>query len=234
MMTTGERIRYFRKHRKMTQVQLAEMTGIHPVSIRKYEINLMQPQLEQIQRIAEALNVNINALVGYDSMPMKISTVGDLLGFLMICHRAQLITITGERDPESGGLRPDTVSLVPNPVLANLIGVSVGTNKKCREADITHLHMLIKDPSILSLLISWERSLHLREHTKEMQKEDPRVLGPTLEKILADELRGYDELDLILQSINTPLTEYAPHASDLSAGEQLSGSHHDEDDPAGL
>ena len=62
-----------------------------------------------------------------------------------------------------------------------------------------------------------------------MQKEDPRVLGPTLEKILADELRGYDELDLILQSINTPLTEYAPHASDLSAGEQLSGSHHNED-----
>ena len=49
MMTTGERIRYFRKQRKLTQVQLAEMTGIHPVSIRKYEINLMQPQIEQIE-----------------------------------------------------------------------------------------------------------------------------------------------------------------------------------------
>ena len=234
MMTTGERIRFFRKQRKLTQVQLAEMTGIHPVSIRKYEINLMQPQLEQIQRIADALNININALVGYDSMPMKISTVGDLLGFLMICHRAQLITITGERDPDSGGLRPDTVSLVLNPVLANLISISVGQNKISREADINQLHILMKDPGILSLLISWERSLIIREHDIEKQKVDPRILGPTLEKIITDQLQRLDELELILQSINTPLTEYAPHASDLSAGEQLSGSHHDEDDPAGL
>ena len=223
MMTTGERIRFFRKQRKLTQAQLADMTGIHPVSIRKYEINLMQPQLEQIQRIADALNININALVGYDSMPMKISTVGDLLGFLMICHRAQLITITGERDPDSGGLRPDTVSLVPNPVLANLIGVSVEQNKKSQEADISRLHILMKDPDILSLLISWERSLLIREHVMERQKADPRLLGPTLEKINSDQLQSLDELELILQSISTPLTAYETPGSDTPEdGEQSS------------
>ncbi len=231
MMTTGERIRYFRKKSKLTQAQLAEKTGIHPVSIRKYEINLMQPQLEQIQRIADALNININALVGYDSMPMKINTVGDLLGFLMICHRAQLVTITGERDPDTGGLRPETVSLVPNPVLSNLISVSVGKNKKSREADISKLCMQIKDPSVLSLLISWERSLHIREHTVEMQKEDPRILGSALEKILSDQLRGFDELDLILQSISTPLAEYESAASDPPADGQQLDNLPNEDDP---
>lgn len=228
MMTTGERIRFFRKQRKLTQVQLAEMTGIHPVSIRKYEINLMQPQLEQIQRIADALNININALVGYDSMPMKISTVGDLLGFLMICHRAQLITITGERDPDSGGLRPDTVSLVLNPVLANLISISVGQDKISREADINQLHILMKDPGILSLLISWERSLIIREDDIEKQKEDPRILGPTLEKIITDQLQRLDELELILQSISTPLAAYAAEASGSPVNHQQPDSLTDE------
>ena len=39
MLTVGDKIKYFRKQRGMTQAQLAELTGIHPVSIRKYEIN---------------------------------------------------------------------------------------------------------------------------------------------------------------------------------------------------
>ena len=52
MLTVGDKIKYFRKQRGMTQAQLAELTGIHPVSIRKYEINKMQPQSQQIERIA--------------------------------------------------------------------------------------------------------------------------------------------------------------------------------------
>ena len=33
MLTVGDKIKYFRKQRGMTQAQLAELTGIHPVSI---------------------------------------------------------------------------------------------------------------------------------------------------------------------------------------------------------
>ena len=55
MLTIGDRIKYFRKRRGLTQAQLAECTGIHPVSIRKYETNKMQPQLSQIEKIADAL-----------------------------------------------------------------------------------------------------------------------------------------------------------------------------------
>jgi transcriptional regulator with XRE-family HTH domain len=49
MMTIGEKIRTIRATRNMTQAKLAELTGIHPVSIRKYETNKMQPQLPQIE-----------------------------------------------------------------------------------------------------------------------------------------------------------------------------------------
>ena len=37
-MTIGEKIKYFRKRIGITQAKLAELSGIHPVSIRKYEI----------------------------------------------------------------------------------------------------------------------------------------------------------------------------------------------------
>lgn len=45
-MNIGERIKFCRKHRGMTQDRLAEETGIHPVSIRKYETGKMVPFAE--------------------------------------------------------------------------------------------------------------------------------------------------------------------------------------------
>ena len=66
-MDIGERIKFCRKHRGMTQDRLAEETGIHPVSIRKYETGKMVPKPEQIERIAKALNVTYSAISGdYD------------------------------------------------------------------------------------------------------------------------------------------------------------------------
>ena len=44
IMTIGEKIKYFRTRIGITQAKLAELSGIHPVSIRKYETNEMVPQ----------------------------------------------------------------------------------------------------------------------------------------------------------------------------------------------
>ena len=55
-MTIGEKIKYCRKQIGITQDKLAELTGIHPVSIRKYETNKMQPQPPQLEKIAAALD----------------------------------------------------------------------------------------------------------------------------------------------------------------------------------
>ena len=62
MLTIGEKIKYFRTQRGLTQTQLAEYSGLHPVSVRKYETNKMQPQLPQIERIAFALGVSVGAI----------------------------------------------------------------------------------------------------------------------------------------------------------------------------
>ena len=65
-MTIGEKIKYFRTQKRITQAKLAELSGIHPVSIRKYETNKMIPQSQQIDKIAEALEISSFAITGFE------------------------------------------------------------------------------------------------------------------------------------------------------------------------
>lgn len=62
-MTTGEKIKHYRKQAGITQDQLAERAEIHPVSIRKYETNKMQPQLSTLLKLAEALTITVPQLL---------------------------------------------------------------------------------------------------------------------------------------------------------------------------
>ena len=54
-MTTGEKIKYLRKQKAVTQTELAQLTGIHQVSIAKYEKDKMIPQPDQLRKIVEVL-----------------------------------------------------------------------------------------------------------------------------------------------------------------------------------
>ena len=116
MLTVGEKIRYFRKKLGITQDQLASVTGIHPVSIRKYETNKMQPQAAQIERIADALHVNRSALDGFDTQ-FRMETVGDLYGLLMELHKSGILMLRGERNEEKY-ITPESAQLVPASPLA--------------------------------------------------------------------------------------------------------------------
>ena len=79
-MTIGEKIKYCRKQIGITQDKLAELTGIHPVSIRKYETNKMQPQPPQLEKIAVALGISYNALNVSDTAGSCLETDEDLMG----------------------------------------------------------------------------------------------------------------------------------------------------------
>lgn len=68
-MTIGEKIKYFRTLIGITQGRLAELSGIHPVSIRKYETNRMVPGVEALSRIAKALNVSLDTFMSFERTP---------------------------------------------------------------------------------------------------------------------------------------------------------------------
>lgn len=61
-MSVGSRIRDIRELRRYSQKHLGELTGIHEVLIRRYEYGDRNPKAPQLQKIADALEVNINLL----------------------------------------------------------------------------------------------------------------------------------------------------------------------------
>lgn len=69
-MTIGENIKYYRKRMGITQNQLAALTETHPVSIRKYETNKMQPQIDILKKLAGVFEISLDDLCS-DSEPKE-------------------------------------------------------------------------------------------------------------------------------------------------------------------
>jgi len=63
MATTGELIRAARKKAGLTQKSLGEKCSMPDSQIRQYELGMVEPKLEQLRRIAEALNIPLCELV---------------------------------------------------------------------------------------------------------------------------------------------------------------------------
>jgi transcriptional regulator with XRE-family HTH domain len=63
----GERLRSARERRGLTQEQLAEMVGITASRESEYESGRFAPQLEKAAKLAVALEVTLDALVGRDT-----------------------------------------------------------------------------------------------------------------------------------------------------------------------
>lgn len=61
-MTVGEKIRYFRTIQKLSQKELAQMSGMSEPALRNYELGNRKPSEKNLKRIAEALGVNVYAI----------------------------------------------------------------------------------------------------------------------------------------------------------------------------
>ena len=156
-MTIGEKIKYFRKRIGITQAKLAELSGIHPVSIRKYEINKMVPQAAQIDRLSEALGVSSFALAGFENN-IRLETVGDFMGLMIMLIKTKIVSINGERE-ESGMINANTVSFVINPFITNFFDAKSDKT----ELSANTLLYYLKNENILSDILKWERINHRYE-----------------------------------------------------------------------
>jgi transcriptional regulator with XRE-family HTH domain len=70
----AERIRRARTGKRLTQAQLAEAIGISTNMVGKLEISLAQPSLKTVLAIANALDVDVNYLVGAEGAQKKQAT----------------------------------------------------------------------------------------------------------------------------------------------------------------
>lgn len=63
---TGNMIKKYRKEKGLTQKKLGELCGIADSNIRKYESGNQNPKIETLQKIADALDVNIYSLLNIE------------------------------------------------------------------------------------------------------------------------------------------------------------------------
>ena len=73
--TMGKRISDLRKGKGMTQEQLAQLLGVTPQAVSKWENDLSCPDISILHQLAEALGVTTDELLG--RTPLRISEGSD-------------------------------------------------------------------------------------------------------------------------------------------------------------
>ncbi|WP_227626069.1 helix-turn-helix domain-containing protein [Geofilum rubicundum] len=63
-MNFGEKMTLIRKQKKLSQAELGKRSGINGDIVGKYERNEMKPSIETAKKLADALEVSLDYLVG--------------------------------------------------------------------------------------------------------------------------------------------------------------------------
>ncbi|NBC83071.1 MAG: helix-turn-helix domain-containing protein [Bacteroidetes bacterium] len=72
-MTFGKKLAEQRKRQNLSQDELAKMVGIHANVLGRYERDLANPSVETATKLAEALEVSLDYLVGKTDLEMDKS-----------------------------------------------------------------------------------------------------------------------------------------------------------------
>ena len=70
-------IKKYRKARKLTMEQLSEKSGINLSTLKKYETDNRNPKLEQLSKIAEALEVSV-----FEFLDIEVTSVNDIISLV--------------------------------------------------------------------------------------------------------------------------------------------------------
>lgn len=70
-------IKKYRKARKLTMEQLSEKSGINLSTLKKYETDNRNPKLEQLSKIAKALEVSV-----FEFLDIEVKSVNDIISLV--------------------------------------------------------------------------------------------------------------------------------------------------------
>ncbi|MBR5799213.1 MAG: helix-turn-helix transcriptional regulator [Lachnospiraceae bacterium] len=187
-MTIGEKIKYVRKLYHMSSAELAERTGMHPVSIRKYESNKMVPQSAQIERLAAAFHLSPAIFSGLTDMRFDFQYSGDCLGMLIMLYTSGALIINGERD-EKSILKKETVKFTVSPLLQKFLQFS----EKDKALSFEDVNVLIKDNDTLDRFIFWEFMYNRRDELYDAYMEEETKENEEAFKQICND---YDEIEM--------------------------------------
>lgn len=218
-MTVGERIKFFRTQRGITSTQLAELSGIHPVSIRKYETNKMIPQEEQIRKIADALSVSYYALAGTEGVKFP-ETKGDLVGLIIMLYKTGIIEFTGERDKHNR-LSPKNAKIKFNSDIASQFLAFLGEDS----VDIDNITLKIKDSIDWENLICW---VSLYESYNEAFEKKKDNMSDSVAEAFEKKARSLERAELLTQTSKVLLNDSNTQVGRLIIGPRWQRSRNEE------
>lgn len=62
----GKKIKLYRESKDMTQVEIADILGVKPATISKYESGILEPNIESLKRLSKIFDITIDELLKED------------------------------------------------------------------------------------------------------------------------------------------------------------------------
>lgn len=122
-MNIGERIKFYRKQRKLTQQQLANKSDIALMSIQRYERNERQPNIETLAKIAANLEISVTDLVGNETELINKSKIDiQQRAYDSISHLLSYAVIENKIDSYS--LLPGEIKLILEATINNIVSMT--------------------------------------------------------------------------------------------------------------
>lgn len=75
----GKKMKKYREEKKMTQVEVAEILGVKPATISKYEAGTLEPNIESLKKLAELFGVSVDELLKEDEFDVSKISVLEVL-----------------------------------------------------------------------------------------------------------------------------------------------------------
>lgn len=75
----GEKIKLYRESKNMTQNEIADVLGVKPATVSKYESGTLEPNIESLKKLAELFEVSIDELLKEDKFDISKINVLDIL-----------------------------------------------------------------------------------------------------------------------------------------------------------
>ena len=88
-MLFGERLLSVRKSKKISQDELAKKIGVHAPVIGRYERNEVKPSIEVATKIADALAVSLDYLVGNSDLLLEHNILDRVLNIQKLSNKDQ-------------------------------------------------------------------------------------------------------------------------------------------------
>lgn len=67
----GDKIKKYREAKKITQAEIAELLGVSPATVSKYEAGTLEPNIESIKKLSELFDVSIDELLKDDAFDIS-------------------------------------------------------------------------------------------------------------------------------------------------------------------